>query len=398
VEEEAGAAAPIASETPPLPSPAFHIVGIGPLLAGWKPSRHAPTFRSRRKISETDAPHKNSMEVGVMLKPILPLLFIAALLGCDNSSRDNLAQSSAEPRQKVTFAYTNQPQSTLAHVAMTKGYFTEERLDVQPLMHTYGKAALQAVIENKADFATVAETPVMFSVLKGDKIFVIANIESSTNNNAVVARKDAGIVTPGDLKGKRIGFTPGTTSDFFLDSFLTAHGFTRKDIQPVALKPEEMQDAVIARKVDAVSTWNYPLTQIKQALGSSGAIFYDRQIYTETFNIAAQQEFVRKYPETVKRFLRALIKAEDFVARNPDEAQAIMSTSTKIDKSLIRDVWHAFSYKVVLDQALIITLEDETRWAMSHKLTDKTAMPDYTSYVHLDSLKAVKPKAIMMNR
>ena len=62
---------------------------------------------------------------------------------------------------------------------MAKDYFTKEGLDVQPLLHTYGKAALQAVIENKADFATVAETPAMFSILEGNKIFVIANIEAS---------------------------------------------------------------------------------------------------------------------------------------------------------------------------------------------------------------------------
>ena len=324
-------------------------------------------------------------------------MLVAALAGCQKPSSQSAGQQSTSP-QKITVAYTYQPQSTLVHVAVAKGYFAEEKLDVQPLMHTYGKAALQAVTGNKADFATVAETPVIFNVLKGEKIYVIANIEASSTNNAIVARKDAGISVPGDLKGKRIGFTPGTTSDFFLDSLLTANGLTRKEIHPVELKPEEMQDAIAAKKVDAVSTWNYPLTQINRQLGSGGIIFYDREIYTETFNIAAMQDFVRNNPETVKRFLRALIKAEDFVTKNPDEAQAIMSAATKIDKGLICEVWNAFNYHVVLDQTLLITLEDETRWAMKNKLTDQAEMPDYLSYIHLDSLRAVKPEAIRMNR
>ncbi|MBS4095522.1 MAG: NrtA/SsuA/CpmA family ABC transporter substrate-binding protein [Sulfuricella sp.] len=326
------------------------------------------------------------------------LALVAALAGCQKSPSQNAEQRGAAPLQKITVAYTYQPQSTLVHVAAAKGYFAEEGLDVQPLMHTYGKAALQAVLENKADFATVAETPVMFSILRGDKIFVIANIEASAMNNGIVARKDAGISTPGDLKGKRIGFTPGTTSDFFLDSLLTASGLIRKEIQPVALKPEEMQDAILARKVDAVSTWNYPLTQINRQLGSTGTIFYDREIYTETFNIAALQDFVHKNPETTKRFLRALIKAENFVAKHAAEAQTIMSTATKTDIDLIREVWNAFNYHAVLDQTLLITLEDETRWAMKNKLTDQTDMPDYLGYIHFDSLKAVKPEAIRMNR
>ena len=333
-----------------------------------------------------------------MLIKSFVLMVIVAVMGCQKSSAPGTEQRDSEPRQKITVAYTVQPQSTLIHVAVAKGYFVDEGLEVQSLMHTFGKASLQSLLDHKADFAAVAETPVMFNILKGEKIFVIANIEATTTNNAIVARKDAGISASGDLKGKRIGFTPGTTSEFFLDSMLTAIGLTRQRIQAVAMKPEEMQEAIMTKKVDAVCTWNYPLTQIKRQLGPDGTIFFDREIYTETYNVAAQQDFVQKNPETVKRFLRALIKAESFVAKNPDEAQTIMSSATKIEKDLVREVWSVFDYHVVLDQRLLITLEDETRWAMKNKLTDQTIMPDYRNYIHVESLKAVKPEAVKLGR
>lgn len=86
------------------------------------------------------------------------------------------------------------------------------------------------------------------------------------------------------------------------------------------------------------------------------------------------------------------------MARNPEEAQSIMSEATKTDKNLVRDVWNAFNYHLVLDQILLITLEDETRWAMKNHLTDRTVMPDYRNYIHLDSLKELKPEAIRMNQ
>lgn len=333
-----------------------------------------------------------------MRNTCIVLLFMSLFMGCQKSSTQNPEHDSASPAQQITVAYTYQPQSTLVHVALAKGYFTEAGLQVTPLMHTFGKAALQSVIDQKADFATVAETPVMFNVLNGEKIYVLANIESSNTNNAIVARKAAGISEPRDLKGKRIGFTPGTTSDFFLDTLLTANGLSRKGIQPVALKPEEMLAAMLAKKVDAVSTWNYPLTQISLLLGSEGVVFYDREIYTETFNIAARQDFVKNNPDTARRFLRALIRAEEFVLQNPDAAQGIMSVATQIDRGLIREVWGAFNYHVTLDQTLLLTLEDETRWAIKHKLTDKTEMPDYLDFIHLDSLGAVKPEAVRLKR
>ncbi len=327
-----------------------------------------------------------------MAKVSLLFLLIGILLGCQKSP--SVDDHGILPPQRITIAYTTQPQNTLVHVAVAKGYFKEEGLDVQSLMFTYGRASLQSLLDHNSDFAAVAETPFMFNVLKGEKIFLIANVEASSKNNAIVARKDAGITTTGDLKGKRIGFTPGTTSDFFLDSLLTANNLTRNDIKPIALKPEEMADAITENKVDAVCTWNYPLTQIKRLLADNGIIFQDPYIYTETYNFATGQEFANKNPETVKRFLRAMLKAERFVADHTSDAEAIMATATKTDIELVREVWNTFNYRVTLDQRLLLTLEDETRWAIKNHLTDKTVMPDYRKFIHADSLRAVAPGAV----
>ena len=269
---------------------------------------------------------------------------------------------------------------------------------MQALPQGNGKLALQAMVEGKADFATVAETPIIFSILRGERIFVVANIETSTQNDAILARVDAGITMPSHLKGKRIGFIPGTTLDFFLDSFLTAQGLTRQDITPVPLKPDEVLDALLEKKADAVAAWNYPLTQIKRRLGTQSVTFYDRQIYTEHFNIAAMQDFVRKSPQSVTALLRGLVRAEAFVTSHANEAQDIVSEAIKVDKDLVKEVWDVMSYQVRLDQNLTITLEDETRWAMKNKLTDQAVMPNYLSYIYVDGLKAVKPGAVRMDR
>ena len=333
-----------------------------------------------------------------MWKLLFVLYCMLTLSGCEKPPVTAGTSGSTPARQKVTIALVNQPQSTLIFVAMKKGYFSDEGLDVQPLLQSFGNAALQTMIEGKADFATSAETPIMFSILRGDAIFVVANIETSTANDAVVARVDAGISKPADLKGKRIGFMPGTTIDFFLDSFLTAQGLTRQDITPVPLKPDEVLDALLAKKADAVAAWNYPLTQIKRQLGAQAVTFYDRQIYTEHFNIAAMQDFVRQNPQTVTALLRGLVRAQAFVDDHANEAQDIVAEAIKVEKDLVEEVWNVMSYQVRLDQNLTITLEDETRWAMKNKLTDQTVMPGYASFIYVDALKAVKPGAVRMDR
>lgn len=326
-----------------------------------------------------------------MWKSCLVVAILAVLAGCENSPPEKAARM-----QKLAVSFTTQPQCTLLHVARAKGFFVEEGLDIQPQLHTFGKAALQALLDGKAEIATAAETPIMFSILRGEKIYVVANIEASTSNNAIVARQDAGIKEPQDLKRKRVGVTPGTTSDFFMSSLLTANGMVRGDVVAVDLKPEEMRDALVSGKVDAVSTWNYPLTVISKELGANAAVFYDKDIYTETFNLVVKQEFARKNPEVIERFLRALTKAEAFTHEHPAEAQAIVSQATRADPELVRSVWNNFGYRLVLDQSLLIMLEDETRWAMKNQLAERAEMPNYLTSIYVNGLLAVKPEAIRL--
>jgi ABC-type nitrate/sulfonate/bicarbonate transport system substrate-binding protein len=326
------------------------------------------------------------------------VVLACALAGCSESAFDGTAEPGSAALTRVRIAATGQPQSILVHVAADQGYFAAEGLAVQILLRSHGEAAMQALLDGQADFATVADIPIMLSILRGDKIAVVAMIESSNVNNAIVANQAAGITQASDLRGKRIGFTPGTTSDFFLDAILTTIDLTRRQIQPVALLPEEMLQAMSNRQVDAVSTWNYPLTLIKQQLGTNGVVFHDRQIYTETFNVVVQQDLISQQPQTVQRLLRALIRAEAFVAAHPDQAQDLMAAAAQIDKATVQSVWANFNYRVELDRSLPLVLEDETRWAVAQQLTDNPVMPDFARHIHVDSLRAVKPAAVRLSR
>jgi len=315
----------------------------------------------------------------------------ASLFACTRSE-----QKPAGPPEKVTIAYAIVPEAALAQVAHVKGYLLEEGVEVTPHLHPYGKLALEDVLAGKAEFATVAETPVMFAIMKGEKISIVATIQNSSTGNAIIARKERGVLTPGDLRGKRIAATLGTVSDFFLDAILTAHGISRKDVEVVNLKAEEMANALARGDVDAVSAFSPYTALTRKKLGAGAISFQDRDIYRFTFNVVAMQEFIRKNPEKVRRILRALVRAEDFVRENPAEAQKIVAGFSGIDIAIVRDIWPDTSFTVLLDQPLILALEDESRWAINSGLTVAEKVPNYLDFIYLDGLKSMKPDAVMI--
>jgi NitT/TauT family transport system substrate-binding protein len=304
----------------------------------------------------------------------------------------------AGPPEKVTIAYTNNFNPVLVHIAFAKGLFKEEGLDATPQPHAFGKPALQAVLEGKADIATVADTPIMFAVMDGRKIAILAVIQSADRNEGIVARRDRGISKPSDLKGKTIAVTRGTTSDFFAETFLIVHGIDRKQVTIIDLKPDEMATAIATGKVDAAASWNPNLTQLQKDLGTNGLTFYGETIYTEAFCVAAGEDFVKRHPGAVRKFLRALIKAEAFIKQHPEEARRLVAEFIKADKALLEEIWDIYNFRVTLDQALLVSLEEQTRWAIKNRLTQRRDMPNYLDFIDVDGLRAVKPEAVRIIR
>jgi len=324
---------------------------------------------------------------------IAVLTIFGSLVACTRS--DN---KSANVTNKITFAYTILPDAALVQVAQQQGYFQQEGLDVTPQVHQIGKAALDAVMEGKADFATVAETPVVFAILKGKKIDIVATINTSNKNMAIVARKDHGIRLPYDLKGKKIATTFGTIGEFFMDTMLMTNGISRKDVKVVNLAPEIMQDALVNGDVDAISTWNPILIRTQNKLGNKSITFYGEDIYTQTYNVVATQSYIDKNPSMVNKILLALIKAEEFAKQKPAEAQKVVADVSRTDKGLIGETWDVNHLSVALDQSLLLAMEDESRWAIKSGLVNKTKIPNYLDYIYFYGLDSIKPKAVRILR
>ena len=298
------------------------------------------------------------------------------------------------PLEKLSIAVSPTLMSAPIYVALDRNYFRQEGLDTSLESFTSGKECLKTVLDGKADLATVSDTPIVLTVMAGQTCAVIATIAQSEKNSALVARKDRGILQPADLKGKTIGVTPATSADFFLDNFFVFHGVPKKSAKIVPLKPEEMQPALTSGRVDAVATWEPTVTRIQRELGANAQIYYATGIYRNTWNMVASADFVRKRPDAVKRLLRALIKAEQYIVEKPAEAQQIVASHLRVEKETAASGWNDYYFKVMLDQALFVNLESQARWAIQNKLVPAASVPNFMGSLYAEGLKAIRPDAV----
>jgi NitT/TauT family transport system substrate-binding protein len=140
------------------------------------------------------------------------------------------------------------------------------------------------------------------------------------------------------------------------------------------------------------------LIQAQKKLGDGGITFYGADVYTQTFNVVATQEYIRKNPVRVKKIVSALVKAEEFVRQSPAETQKIVADASGTDRAFIGEIWPGNTFRVTLDQSLLLSLEDESSWAIKGGLTKATKIPNYLDYIYFDGLKAVKPEAVRILR
>ena len=278
-------------------------------------------------------------------------------------------------------------------MAQANGYFASEGIDPVIKFEANGKAALAEALQEQADLATTADIPVMYAAMSGRPVSVVA-IMTTMEDHAIVGRADRGIVAPASLKGKRIGVSFGTTTQFFLDAFLNREKLSPSDVTVVDLPPVELASALARGNIDAAVLYQPFLNMSHAELGSAAIVFSGQAVYDVLWALAGNRDYVAAHRQTLEKVLRATIRGARFCKKMPDQAREALAKILKWDSATLKEIWSAYQFDVVLRQGLLLTLEDEARWAIRNKLTTETKVPNYLNNLGADALSTVAPSAV----
>lgn len=325
------------------------------------------------------------------IKILMPLCVVAILL-----ITNAYAQGA---REEVVLGCEVSLLTSPVWIAENKGYFKEEGLNVKIKEFGSGKTALATMLsQGNLDMVTVAQTPIMFNSFNRSDYAIIAAMVCADNDVKILVRQDKGIKNPSDLRGKRVGITKGSTGHFFLGLFLTYNGLELSEVQAFDLEATDLPQALADGRVDAISTWEPHILNAKSLLREKALLLPSEGVFREDFYFVANRDFTENNPQALRSFLKAIEKGEEFIQKNREESIDIVSKRLKLDRKLTASVWSDFNFHLMLDQTVLITLEDEARWAIREGLTDKKEVPNYLDFIYMDALEDVKPEAVAIIR
>jgi NitT/TauT family transport system substrate-binding protein len=281
---------------------------------------------------------------------------------------------------KITYAMPITVAAIPSYVALEKGFWKEEGLDVQAQMFSSGRQALDALLANSAEVMSVSETPLMHAILQGNKIYIVTTV-ARHQEVKLIARRDKGIQSPGDLRGKRIATLPGTNSDYFMYEFLRKNSMTIEDVKVTNMNPPDMVTAFVQGNIDAYFAWEPHIYYGLKQLPQQSIVFPPNDLYHGRHCVAMNQEFVRAHPDVVEKLIRGFQRAERFVNEKPDESMAIVSKVTGMEIDALKSLWSEYKVSVGLDSELLQILDREASWARSVSKSS-APLPNFRDYIY----------------
>jgi ABC-type nitrate/sulfonate/bicarbonate transport system substrate-binding protein len=205
---------------------------------------------------------------------------------------------------------------------------------------------------------------------------IIAGLADISDTQGFVLAPHTRLSHPRELEGKRVAFTQGNNSPLMLQKLARRFGFDETKIRMINMNPSEGVVAAARGDVDALLAWQ-PFLHRLVGLGGTmyvtgGKLHFttpetvlpetEKLLYSHAVALASE-EWIRTKPNTLKAFLRALIKADTLFKTERARAFAAVQEVLRIPPEPLQVMTEANKYGVLIDQPLVNSYDFTVNWA-----------------------------------
>jgi sulfonate transport system substrate-binding protein len=195
-----------------------------------------------------------------------------------------------------------------------------------------GPPLLEAMSAGRIDVGQVGDTPPIFAQAAGAPIVYVAG-QSITNGQGILVRSDSDISALADLKGKRIGFTKGSSAHNVVLLALEKAGLTYGDILPVYLSPADAAAAFARRSIDAWAVWD-PYYAIGEKVGGGRVLVHASALGKTNAFYIANRTFAARESLLLRSVLDTLGETAQWAEAHRDQVAQALADVTGVDLAI----------------------------------------------------------------
>ncbi|MGX1347402.1 sulfonate transport system substrate-binding protein [Bradyrhizobium elkanii] len=209
-----------------------------------------------------------------------------------------------------------------------ENHFKPQGISVKWVEFSSGPPMMEAMNVGSVDYGAVGDSPPIFAQAAGAAI-VYAAAQPIINGSGILVPQNSAIASIADLKGKRVGFTKGSSAHNVVIQTLEKAGLTYDDITPVYLTPPDAGPAFANGGIDAWAIWDpyFAIAETKQ----SGRILVKTRDITKTNSFyIANRDFARTRGAILQRIVDVTTSSAAWAQAHPDEVAKSLAAVTGV--------------------------------------------------------------------
>jgi NitT/TauT family transport system substrate-binding protein len=198
-------------------------------------------------------------------------------------------------------------------LALQKGWFREAGLEAEVRDGKGSNLTIQQVAAGQADIGLAQLSAMAVAASNGVPVIAVMGIAQRGDLSLSVA-EDTGVKTLKDVKGLKIGATPGSAAVALWDAFLAASGTRKGDIDIVYLDGSAQVSAYLAKSVAGLLvTVSYFTPLVEKIRPAKAFQFSDYGLSVPSYGMVVSRESLDKKPAVIGKVVQVLQRSWKYV-------------------------------------------------------------------------------------